>query len=391
MRRLALSVGALTLLASGAERCHGQGARLQVEAVEFSDRVIYHSPETPGYTSWVGSWQLPDGRLRCDFRQLTGPRDRPLSTVPVLESKDGGVTWVCLTASTPGAALPPADYYQVSPEACRGMVVLADGTLVRPVWPPAALEASGSVRRSTDGGKTWSADISLLPVAEYRTWPTLIRVLADGRLVLFAGCWQRGDTTHGNAMNPNLAKMMFLSADRGVTWSAPIPLMPTAVGVCEESDVCELPNGDLFWIHRAEHFPGQPTEIPALGARMGPTPPESYWYSDRLQSIARKQGETFIPGPCSAAPFPHSGYPAVLSTQEGLILHLGTDGVHWTADTGRTWSRLEVPGTPYYPKALQRADGTILCIGHRGSDDVYGSVDQAVVQQTFRLRVKPAP
>ena len=391
MRRLALSVGALTLLASGADRGRGEGVPLQVEAVEVSERIIYHSPETPGYTSWVGLWQLPDGRLRCDFRQLTGPRDKPVSTVPVLESKDGGATWACLTAGAAGVALPPADYYQVSAEACRGMVVLADGTMVRPIWPPATLEASGSVRRSSDGGKTWSPDIHIMPVTAYRTWPTLIRGLADGRLVLFAGCWRRGDTTHGNAMNPNMAKMMFVSADKGLTWSAPIPLMPTAVGVCEESDFCELPNGDLFWIHRAEHFPDRQTEIPALGARMGPTPPESYGYSDRLQSLARKQGDTFIPGPCAAAPFPHSGYPAVLSTQEGLILHLGTDGVHWTADAGTTWSRLNVPGTPYYPKALQRADGTIVCIGHRGADDVYGSVDQAVVQQTFRLRVRPAP
>jgi len=47
-------------------------------------------------------------------------------------------------------------------------------------------------------------------------------------------------------------------------------------------------------------------------------------------------------------------------------------------------------GTYYYPKAIQMADGRILCIGHLGSDDVYGTVDQCIKQQTFRLKVQEA-
>jgi hypothetical protein len=94
-------------------------------------------------------------------------------------------------------------------------------------------------------------------------------------------------------------------------------------------------------------------------------------------------------GPATLAPFSHSGFPEGLMTREGVILHLATDGIYWTADTGRHWTRLPIPGTKYYPRALQLPSGKIICIGHVGSDDVYGSVDQSIFQQTFRLRVGP--
>lgn len=372
----------------------------QVQAVDFSEKVIYHSRESPGYTSWVGFWQLPNGALRCDCRQVMGPKDKPLSSVPVLESRDGGESWTVLTAGTASADSGTFGGYALAADSCRGMAVLPDGTLVRPVWP-SDIKDSGFLRRSTDGGKTWSDKIFFLPPDEYRTWPTLIQPLRDGRLVLFAGCWKRGDTSCGTrpdaiyadglaGMLPNIAKMMFVSADQGKTWSKPIVLMPTEIGVCEESDFCEVPNGDLFWIHRTEHYPDHETKIPPLAARMGANPPDSYWYSARMQNLVRKQGDTFVPDKCEPAPFTHSGYPCVLLTREGVILHLATGESHWSTDVGKTWHKLLVGGTPlgthYYPKAMQLADGRIVCIGHRGADDVYGTVDQAVVQQTFRLK-----
>jgi hypothetical protein len=351
------------MLVAMAARC--RGAELRVEAIGHTTRVIYHSPETPGYTSWVGLWQLPDGRLRYDFLQLTGPRAKPRATVPVFESRDGGDTWTHVTDTPSEAAFSPEGYLAVSKDSGRGMAVLPNGTLVRPVWPLEENEkTSGYVERSTDGGKTWGEKIFFLPAKDYRTWPTLIRVLGDGRLVLMAGCWKRGDCQNGAGPLPNMTKTMFVSSDEGRTWGAPIVVMPTKQGVCEESDFCELPNGDLFFVHRTEHV-----------------------HSVRMQSFVRKQGQAFVPGPCEPAALVHSGFPAVLRTREGIILHLATTGVHWTADLGKTWTQLKIPGTPYYPKALQRPDGMILVLGHEGSDDRYGTVDQCIKQQTFRLRV----
>jgi hypothetical protein len=36
-------------------------------------------------------------------------------------------------------------------------------------------------------------------------------------------------------------------------------------------------------------------------------------------------------------------------------------------------------------------DGLVVCVGHFGSDDVYGTVDQSIKQQTFRLKISGAP
>jgi hypothetical protein len=345
-------------------------AALQVKAVDYEHKQIYHSPETPGYTSWVGLWQTAEGRLQCSFQQLTGPKDKPVGSVPILESTDEGLTWTRVPGDVPVGG-------------GRGMAVLKEGTLVRPHWASDPQDA-GWVERSTDGGKTWGEHIYFLSPQEYRTWPTLIRPLRDGRLVLMAGCWKRGD---GEIPNPRMTKMMFVSRDEGKTWGEPIVLMPTETGVCEESDFCELPDGDLFWIHRVEHFPREKVELPPLAAPMGGDAWPWNGYSDRMQSLVRKQGDGWLPEPPTPAPFPHSGFPEVVRTLEGLILHLATDGIYWTADVGRTWTRLDLPGTGYYPRALQLSSGWIVCLGHVGSDDVYGTVDQSIVMDRFRLEV----
>ncbi len=372
----------------------------KVEVVDFVQKVIYHSPQTPGYTSWVGLWQMPNGRIRCDFNEVSGPKDATVSNVPVFESADEGETWTRLPAINPTMTLQSkSGYYQYGKGSNRGTVVLQDGTMVRPVCLPDAemtFETAGYVERSTDGGKTWGKKIYVLPVKDYQVLAMIVRQLRDGRLVLFAGCWSKTNGTPGQFRVPwgtrelgGLVKMMFVSSDKGKTWCKPIVLMPEDVGACEESDFCELPNGDLFWVHRVTHFPDHETERvkSPFAVKMGTTPPLSYWYQDRMQSIVHKKGKTFVAGECEPANIPHSGYPMVMYTQEGIVLHLATDGVNWTSDLGKTWTRIDMPGTPYYPRALQLKDGKFVVVGHIGSDDNYGTVDQSIVQQTFRLKI----
>jgi hypothetical protein len=32
-------------------------------AIDRQRQTIYHSPQTPGYTCWVGTWTMPDGQF----------------------------------------------------------------------------------------------------------------------------------------------------------------------------------------------------------------------------------------------------------------------------------------------------------------------------------------
>jgi hypothetical protein len=89
--------------------------------------------------------------------------------------------------------------------------------------------------------------------------------------------------------------------------------------------------------------------------------------------------------PMNPAPFPHSGHPELLATREGVVLHIATSGIDWTDNAGKSWQRLKLPGTAYYPRSLQTADGQIHVFAHVGSDNPYGAVDQSIVMDTFRL------
>ena len=105
----------------------------------------------------------------------------------------------------------------------------------------------------------------------------------------------------------------------------------------------------------------------------------------RWQGVLKKSGDSWTTGEVGPAPFPHSGHPELLATKEGPILHVATSGIHFTNDAGKTWHQLEVPGSAYYPRAVQATDSRIFVFAHIGSDDAYGATDQSIVMDTFRL------
>ena len=141
------------------------------------------------------------------------------------------------------------------------MAVLSDGTMVRPDRTGLYFDANGifnynnfvGVQYSNNGGVTWSQPINLVPPADYQVClPLVIKPLSDGRLVAMGGLC--ASSVPSNLMMANIVKTMFISSNEGKTWGAPITLMPTSTGVCEESDFVELPNGNLMSISRAQHY-----------------------------------------------------------------------------------------------------------------------------------------
>lgn len=375
-----------------------EGSAMQVTCRDHQRLTAYHSPQTPGYTCWVCLWALPDGSALLSFTQATGPlvgwRQRApqavLARMPdaqrdipgydmtglaqdnvYLRSTDRGTTWQKVSSDPFSSAL---NGYCVG-----GGIVLGNGALLRVAWGQSLtycdVRPTGFLQRSADGGKSWGPPEYVSEDPHLQTCPTRLRRLQDGRLMLTGGAAPFDpDNWHWMALMPKIRHCLWLCKDReGRSWGPPLYVSPGAPEcACEEWDWAELPGGDLLAVFRAIQYDG-------AGHVQG---------QDRRQSILTREGDAWRPEPPKMAPFPHSGHPELLRTQEGPILHIAPTGMHWTADRGATWTALNCPGSGYYPRSVQLADGTILVAAHVGNDDPYGKTDQSIVLDRFRLEVR---
>lgn len=361
-------------------------------AAEHSRRAIYHSPQTPGFTSWVGAWSMPGGDLMVSFTQATGPAEgrpaapeevrRRLSWPPPghpgydmtgldlrnvhLRSSDGGTTWTQVSA----------DPFKSCMNGVTGEAetALSNGTILRGVWGyylpyNPELPKTGYLERSRDGSKTWGKPEIVLDPERYSAWPKRLRTLRDGRLLLLGGVARAPANSRTREEYSGLFEpLLMVSKNQGKRWSGPIAVIPAAHREKwggEEFDAAELPNGDLLCVFRRLDS--------GLGREV------------RWQGVLKKRGDSWEVGEVGPAPLPHSGHPELLATREGPILHLATSGIHATSDAGKTWRKLDVPGTAYYPRSVQTSGGRIFVMGHVGGDDAYGKSDQSIVMDSFRL------
>ena len=385
-----LGVWAVTI-SLGVSGQAGEGGGFRVAS--YSRREIYHSLQTPGFTCWTGCWLMPDASIMVCFTQATGPLEgRPPGPEAVLKklcwppshdtrydmtgldlrnvhlrSSDGGRSWEKVSA----------DSFRSPMNGCTGQceTALPDGTVVRGVlgyylpYDP-ELPKTGFVQRSHDSTRTWGEPEIVLDPANVLVWPKRLRVLRDGRLILLGGIAYapangRTRAEYGRILQP----LLMVSADGGRSWVGPIDVVPSEYQENwggEEFDAAELPNGDLLCVFRRRD-------------------PEKGRGEVRWQGLLRKRGDAWVPANVGAAPFAHSGHPELLATREGAVLHIATNGLHWTIDAGQSWHQLDVAGSRYYPRSLQTQDGRVYIFAHVGSDNSYGSVDQSIVMDTFRL------
>lgn len=376
-------------------------AEKTLAANQYERRTIYHSPQSPGYTCWVGAWQLADGSLMCSFTQATGPlasrprasddlirergwellRQRPsydftgldLANV-YLRSKDEGKTWERVAEDsfkTPGGQMSQGG----------SQIQLKDGSILRAVFGyhlplNPELPQTGFLQRSTDYGKTWGLPQVLLSPDRVTYRVTRIRRLRDGRLIATGGIVDAPPASvTENELTERWRPLLMVSADDGKSWKGPVEVLTPeqAKGWSgEEWDAAELPSGDLLAIFRRRDPVERAKQV-------------------RWQGLLRKRGDRWVTQELGPSVFPHSGHPDLLAVREGVILHVATTGLDWTDDAGKTWHPVRFPTLPegyrsgYYPIALQLKDGRILVFSHVGTHNGYGDRDQSVLMDSFRL------
>ena len=368
-------------------------------AHDYSRKEIYRSPQSPGYTCWVGAWAMPDESLMVSFTQATGPVDgRPRMPAWVqkkwgwpiagnqaydftgldlnniyLRSDDAGVTWK--QAGADPFKTPAGQMSQGGPQ-----IALRDGTILRAVFGyhlplDSEIPKTGFLQQSVDGAKSWGAPQVLLDPDKFTYRITRLRWLRDGRMIALGGIAPVASSSIIELELTDLWRpLLMVSADQGKTWSGPIEIVPEdgpAKWSGEEWDVAELANGDLLAVFRR-------------------IDPDDRTRQARWQGLLKKSGDGWVVERLQRSVLPHSGHPELLATQEGPVLHIATTGIHCTKDAGQTWRELEFNGlkepyrTRYYPHSLQTSDGTIYVFAHFGAHDPYGK-DQHIVMDKFRI------
>lgn len=340
---------------------------------------------------------MPDQSLMVAFTQATGPVDpakrsrvpaavlrrvgatslepeRDFSglrlSVKYLRSKDGGTSWRPAREDRFSAPVPQA----YTPQAT---LALPDGTLIRRVngydlWESKSAPRTAYLQRLEPGARRWGRPMVLLDPRRRTYQLSRLRRLRDGRII---GLGVVNEVPAGSPI-PQMSKapsrlLLMVSKDQGRTWQEGLEIPPEASTFPNEWDAAELPNGDLLAVLRTRDSADSSEQV-------------------RKQATLRKDGDGWVMTDVRKAPFPHSGHPELLATREGPILHIASTGVHYTSDGGERWRPLRFSRgrgytSMYYPRSVQAADGTIHVFSHVGSDDPYGSREQAIVEDRFRL------
>jgi hypothetical protein len=320
----------------------GQVPRGESAGAERDYVIACHDAGAGGYEAFPDLCRLPDGELLCvfyaGFAHVSLPAYAPGGTLPatcanagrvcLVRSRDNGRTW---SAPTIVVDTPLDDR---DPSIAR----LPDGTLLcnyfshRPGRKGRAFEfVHSALVRSTDGGRTWSAEQEL-----FTTWAcsSPIRRHSDGRLAL--ALYQVGPTDQAGCGG------ISFSTDKGRTWSDPVAIgKEVAAKLDAEPDIIELPGARLL----AGLRPAPSVDSMAFS-----------WSTDRGRSWSKPD---FIGFPAHCVYF--------LLTSKNILLmghRIPGTSLHYSLDFGKSWSenvRISDSGGAY-PSMVELADGSIQMV-----------------------------
>lgn len=378
-----------------------------ISAVNHQRRVIYAPKQRPGFVAWVTVFDHGDNRIGISFKE-TIRKHNPMYKPPRLEMGEAVGAPVSYCSIECGSENEISyRVYMVSDDGGEtfretGRCFLEDGSFCNIGFPDGSIigldvprineERTGwcegiRVRRSFDGGNTWTDLDSLLPGTSPYLWR--IRRLSDGTLIIMASLygtpWGIGkERATRNTILPSetyIGKIQtfFLSTTDGIAFSGPHYILP-GVGA-HEYDMVEMEDGALLFI--AGDVQGTPV----------------------ARQIVIRENDRFINGTLTGI---HRGSPTdpMLNPQGGFVPETLVKGDHGiiigarrnrpyacSSDAGENWYEMDgLPASLYQPVMVKSASGAILNIGHFGGDNAFGEVDMYIGADMFDfVGAPPAP
>ena len=194
--------------------------------------------------------------------------------------------------------------------------------------------------------------------------------------------WQFTNLQGSNSLGISRTFRTVESRDGGRSWSKPLPLeQGTETLSCEEPEVAELGNGDLLVVMR--HCNPSKAGTDDVYVNCG-------------QQVVRNVQGRWVAGPHVMTPLGFRGHPALLRTQEGIVICAGSGNqFNFSIDEGKTWSEtIRIDDSAYrrhnhYPVLLEMPDGRIMSFYHMGNDLPYPPPeDEWIHATTFRVLKK---
>ncbi|MEJ7824171.1 MAG: sialidase family protein [Solirubrobacteraceae bacterium] len=384
-------------------------------SVTYRDKVLSDG----GYNTFAGAWLMPDGAVATAFANVTGaaaPRCRRPGEPPgcdnrrfrgaehrfaIRTSHDDGRTWTRPLPDELESSAPPHAYSGQPVIALRGREGAKAGTLLRRIngedldlyRRPGSVLGTAFLQRLAPGAKAWTGAQVLLDPSRFTYNLSRIKRLRDGTLVALGAFWEVPAGQRLKTPDTEVPSWLLMaSEDEGATWhsaiSAPADIQQTAPA--NEWDVAELPDGDLLAVMRTREGPRTVRKQVVLRK----TGDEITTTTGERSDGGWQMGTPRVTPP-GFAQIAAPQHPELLNIEYGPaaggILHIADEAIHYTADGGRTWSRVSFPSdwTPhYYPNSVQAPGGNIYVFSHAGGDEDYTmQVDKPVYVDLVRLAV----
>ena len=371
-----------------------------VRAVGAERRIVYAPEQQPGFVAWASAFSYGDGRIGLSFKETVAEPDpdyRP-PRLELGEAVGAPVSYCSVECGDP--AVRSYRVYCVSEDGGRRFtetgrcpleqgsfcnVGLPDGTILGYDVPRRNASGTGwcdhiRVRKSTDGGTTWTECARLLEGTAPYLWRA--RTLRDGTVLLLLSLygtpWGEGRArATRNTMLPgetyqNKIQTCFLASADGIHFTGPHYVLP-GLGA-HEYDVAECPDGRLLFLV------GDVQATPV--GRQFVTRQGGGFLNGALYGIQRG-------APPAPQADPQGGFipESVAMLPDGLLVGSRRNKPYSASnDFGENWFELDgLPPSLYQPFLLALPDGTLLNFGHLGGDSALGQEDMCIGVDRFRV------